>query len=316
MLYYRIPGEEIVRKSGETRASSIEDVKSGDFFLTSFDKKQVFVFSESSDKNFHFSNEEIYAVSEDEYKSDLARFIADFSPRDIQKAIFSRVKNIARPTEFDMIKAFDLLCDSYPEAFVYLISTENTGTWIGATPETLISGESGEYYTMSLAGTKKEENTPWTNKEIEEQAFVTDFILNNLKSSDIEKTKVSGPENLFTGVVYHLKTDIHFSATLEKVKELVKVLHPTPAVCGVPTKDALELIYGREKHDRKFYAGVIGRMDNDGCKLYVNLRCMQILSNVISIYVGGGITKDSNISSEFLETENKAQTLLKVLFNK
>lgn len=316
VLYYRIPGEKIIHKTGETIASSIEEIESGDFFITSFDKTETFVFKEKDGKAFHFSNEEVYSVSEEEYKNNLAHFISSFGSRDIQKAIYSRVKNIERPVGFDMVKAFETLCESYPQAFVYLISTEYTGTWLGATPETLISGEAGEYYTMSLAGTKKDALTSWTNKEIKEQAFVTDFILENLESSGIEDVKVNGPNDLFTGAVYHLKTDIGFATTIEKVKELVKVLHPTPAVCGVPTKEAMKLIKESESHDRKFYAGVIGRMDDDGCKLFVNLRCMQILKDVLCIYVGGGITKDSDINSEFLETENKAQTLLKVLFNK
>jgi len=311
-----MPGEKIIRKNGEAIASSIEEVKSGDFFITSFDKNQVFIFKEKGERDFHFSKVEVYSVSEDEYKNDLTHFMSSFGSRDIQKAIFSRVKNIEKPVGFDMIKAFDVLCEEYPEAFVYLISTEKTGTWLGATPETLVSGEAGEYYTMSLAGTKKDARASWTNKEMKEQAFVTDFILGNLESSGIENARVDGPNNLFTGVVYHLKTDIRFSTTLKKVKQLVKVLHPTPAVCGVPTQAAMKLINESEKHDRKFYAGVIGRMDDDGCKMYVNLRCMQVLEESLSIYVGGGITKDSDINSEFLETENKAQTLLKVLLNK
>ncbi|MFN9108978.1 MAG: chorismate-binding protein, partial [Bacteroidota bacterium] len=75
-----------------------------------------------------------------------------------------------------------------------------------------------------------------------------------------------------------------------------------------------------EGYDRGFYSGFLGELNFDfetkefASDLYVNLRCMQIEGNLAHIYVGGGITADSDAESEWLETVNKSQTMKKILF--
>jgi isochorismate synthase len=95
--------------------------------------------------------------------------------------------------------------------------------------------------------------------------------------------------------------------------EIAKDLHPTPAVSGTPRKDALDWIRSEEKHERQFYAGIIGSMDEHSMNLYVNLRCAQIIGSDIYLYVGGGFTADSIPEKEWEETENKSKTLLNLL---
>ena len=97
------------------------------------------------------------------------------------------------------------------------------------------------------------------------------------------------------------------------VWEIVKALHPTPAVCGYPTEKAREFILANESYDRQYYTGFCGLVEENKLDLYVNLRCMQLKEGKAHLYVGGGITKDSNPESEFAETQHKAQTMLAVL---
>jgi isochorismate synthase len=69
-----------------------------------------------------------------------------------------------------------------------------------------------------------------------------------------------------------------------------------------------------EKHDRGFYTGFLGPWNLSGeSKLYVNLRCAQLHKNKMSLYVGGGLTAESNPEDEWEETVRKSQTLLSVL---
>ena len=67
--------------------------------------------------------------------------------------------------------------------------------------------------------------------------------------------------------------------------------------------------------DRELYCGYLGLMDNDNTEIFVNLRCAKIYHNKLSLYVGGGITAESNPEDEFHETEIKAETLLSVIKN-
>src|SRR5690606_31528760 len=103
---------------------------------------------------------------------------------------------------------------------------------------------------------------------------------------------------------------------------IIKALHPTPAVCGMPKEIARDFLIQKEGYDRKYYAGYLGELNcnveqntNDESDLYVNLRCMEIEENNINIYVGCGVTKDSNPESEFIETVNKSSTMKQILNN-
>ena len=99
------------------------------------------------------------------------------------------------------------------------------------------------------------------------------------------------------------------------LKQLISVLHPTPAVCGFPKLEAKKFILENENYNREYYSGFLGELNiHDATDLYVNLRCMQIKNNQIHLYIGGGITKDSIPEKEWIETANKAMTMKKILF--
>ena len=79
---------------------------------------------------------------------------------------------------------------------------------------------------------------------------------------------------------------------------------------------SLEIIKDLEVHNRSFYSGFLGTIDNKNCDLKVNLRCARFSSKEVQIFVGGGITSQSNPNDEFKETEIKSQTLLSVIKKK
>jgi isochorismate synthase len=94
---------------------------------------------------------------------------------------------------------------------------------------------------------------------------------------------------------------------------LLKHLHPTPAVAGLPKKVAQQYLAALEGHERRLYTGIIGRATEGKEKLYVNVRCAEIIDQTLFAYVGGGFTPDSEPLLEWEETENKSQTLLRLL---
>lgn len=211
------------------------------------------------------------------------------------------------------------LFEMYPSTFRYLWFHPETGIWCGATPELLMSAENGSFKTMALAGTQphnKSENPNWSEKERIEHQYVVDDITKNL-SKALSFFKISKTESHRAGPLMHLKTDI--TGVLRKkmypYNSLLKALHPTPAVCGTPTKNAKLFINKNEGYHREFYTGFLGLITTyqEFSALYVNLRCMKIENNTAHLFVGGGITEDSNPKAEWEETENKLQTMLTVL---
>lgn len=214
-------------------------------------------------------------------------------------------------------EAFGRLIAAYPDAMVYYWSHPKTGDWIGATPETLLHVQQKTLHTMALAGTLPylPENQPkWTNKEIEEQSMVVDFIYERLQSIFPKSSiALSDTYTKRAGNIIHLCADFRVPVGDIKTLELVRLLHPTPAVAGLPMEDSVQFITQNESHERSFYAGFLGPIGKESAKLYVNLRCAAVSPNEFTLYVGGGITADSAPQAEWQESQRKAETLLRVL---
>ncbi len=234
-----------------------------------------------------------------------------------RKIVVSRKKEVQLKTiDFEVL--IDKLLNLYPQTFRYLWYHPSTGIWCGVSPELLVKTDGIEFSTMSLAGTKKYNGSmppKWTVKEKNEQQFVTDAIVTSLQKV-ASALRISKTVTHRAGSVTHLRTDI--TGILKKGKatlaSISASLHPTPAVCGTPQKNAQNFIKEHEGYDREFYTGYIGAID-DGApsELYVNLRCVKIMDDRGYLYVGGGITEDSNAEDEWEETKNKLQSMLQVL---
>jgi isochorismate synthase len=263
-----------------------------------------------------------YEVTKSEYLQQIYSIINTIRIKKIQKAVLSRIKLVAGNFENLLPAVFDKLCDLFPNAFVYIFRAGDH-CWMGATPEPFANLKNNEFQTSSVAGTK--ENTKkylwienWGYKEKQEQNYVSDFIGDVLKKNNWENIVQRGPYVDKAGNVLHLRTDFTSRANFinGNVGELLKNLHPTPAVCGSPAGEALEIILSSEKHDREYYGGFLGPVGLENTMLlFVNLRCMKITSSHLHLFSGGGITIDSNPVDEWYETEIKTGTLLSALKN-
>ena len=240
------------------------------------------------------------------------------------KLVLSRTKVVSLSDDFNVVRTFEKVCEEYPNVLAYLFSVPKIGTWMGATPEILVSiAQDNILHTVALGGTQvmtpENLNHPaWKRKELEEQAFISRYIANCFKKIGIKKFNQEGPRTILAGDLLHLKTN--FSVDLNALpspqvgSELLELLHPTPAVCGIPKEEAAVYITENEGYERQFYTGFLGPIGiNDESHIYVNLRCMQLYQSQAILYVGAGITKESDPDKEWLETEAKCQTLLKVI---
>jgi len=236
-----------------------------------------------------------------------------------KKVVLSR-KETLEFDKFEVINTLKKMLNSYKNAFVYLWVHPRVGLWMGATPERLLSVSDNKFETMALAGTqlfKKSTNVIWKEKEQQEQQFVTDYIVENIKNS-IDKITVSDAYTVKAGNLLHIRTDILGELkSSSSLGNLIDSLHPTPAVCGLPKEKAIKFILKNEGYDRAYYTGYLGELNIDNStSLFVNLRCMQLNNSTASIYIGGGITKDSISKNEWEETVSKAEVMKKVLENK
>lgn len=306
-LKYRFPNREVEDKKGVF--VSTETFSENCFVLSDFTQKKKFVFKEGGEQEVvEFEAPKVY--SKQEYFELAKRFKHKMIEKGCAKAIFSRVKKVDLPISGSQL--FERLCENYPNALTYHFFSPNLGEWIGATPEILIDSQGETFETVSLAGTKLvSDDSDWQQKEIDEQAFVSDFIRASLRGTGVSNLKETEVKEKVAGPVKHLLTEFSFVSDISK-DTILKALHPTPAVSGLPQSKAIQLIESTERHSRSFYTGFLGEY-GEKSSVYVNLRCAQIIENQLFLYLGGGFTKDSDIQAEYEETENKATTLLNVL---
>lgn len=314
-LIYKYPNETTIHQyRGEFYPLPTGEEPTG-FVVSDFLHQQVYLFRQDDGvpQSVHFSKNKPYVISKRDYQIETQALLNAFSISNIEKAVYSRVKS----APFDATKAeelFEKLCIQYPAAFCYLIASEHFGTWIGATPEVLVKSEGKHLETIALAGTHAASiKSTWTEKESKEHEYVVAAITQTLERNGCENIQKSATYEVNAGPVVHLKTDFSAEITSNSPWAIAMDLHPTPAVCGTPRMNALDLILSREMHQRDLYAGVIGWNDQSSTRLFVNLRCAQLIDQQAFLYVGGGFTKDSIPDMEWDETENKARTLLNVI---
>jgi len=251
--------------------------------------------------------------------------IAELEKGLMEKIVLSRTLAIPLSDEIDLVNVFDELCNTYPNALVSLVSIPEAGTWMGATPEVLVGIEDNTIFkTVALAGTKTAQKdvslktVAWTQKEIEEQALVERYIISCFKKIRLREYEEHGPKTVVAGNVLHLKSEFTVDMKATNFPQLgsvmLQLLHPTSAVCGMPLDTALKFLKEHEGYDRQFYAGYLGPVNfKNQTHLFVNLRCMQWQDDNAILYAGAGVTVDSNPEEEWIETEMKLNTLLKVI---
>lgn len=280
---------------------------------------------ESFDYTSTLESDGVQNRSKKEYLDLVQKTIDAVKSGNYQKIVPSRTKSIDIEPNFDPIKEFKKLCSAYPSAFVSLVYVPNDGIWLGATPELLISIDQNKTFkTVALAGTQsipsdfQLSKAAWTQKDIEEQALVSRYIINCFKKIRLREFEEYGPKTVKAANLIHLKTE--FEVDIDEVNfpqlgtVMLDLLHPTSAVCGMPMVESADFLEINEGYDREYYSGYLGPVNIENeTNVFVNLRCMKILKNTAVLFAGGGITEDSEPESEWMETEMKFQTLLNVI---
>jgi isochorismate synthase len=354
MVSYRLPGKESVQLLSQTTSDSfrIKDFSESGFIFAPFKNnenplfipenksiKTVLPFFDTTNVQLNYKerpSSDLNSKAKSDHINLVGLGVESIQKTELKKVVLSR-KECQKVTT-SAIEIFQNLLSLYSNAFVYIWSHPETGVWIGATPETLLRTERTKFSTMALAGTRKLQDfseNDWTNKEIEEQQIVTDSIVSKLSELGYteEVLKVSETYTSEAGSLLHLRTDItgNFKNKSAEIGTILRALHPTPAICGLPTKDAQRFITAHENYDREFYTGYLGPLNmtteikrssrtrnqenqayssvRKDSSIFVNLRCLKYKEGEVAIYVGGGITKDSDPTSEWEETVNKTRTM-------
>ena len=278
------------------------------------------------------SSKESSLSSRQRYHIDFSNFHSNLLNGEFQKIVLSRCVQEPRKEEQLPMTLFQKACELYPRMFISLVYTPQSGMWLMATPEILLEGGGSDWHTIALAGTMKLEgeslsfdspsvkgearlsDIAWTTKNIQEQRYVATYLMECLEhfSSQISE---EGPYTARAANLVHLRSDFNFVLEdTRRIGELIRALHPTPAVCGLPKQQTFDFIRKNESQSRRYYSGFSGPYNPEvDTHLFVSLRCMQILDDCYCLYAGGGLLRDSEEDQEWEETEAKLETMRSLL---
>ena len=258
-----------------------------------------------------------HCASREEFIHYVSKAVNEIRLGKCRKIVTARKEHLATGMSFQPASFFHTLKMHYPSACVYYFTSPENGTWMGASPEKLVSVHEGNLNTIAMAGTMASgEDRAWTEKEKEEQHITGEFIKNVLEENKKAKVEISESTEMSAGNVKHIVQSIRWNPGEEWMQKsfskLLARLNPTPAVCGFPASRANDFIVREEGIERRFYSGFIG-MQKEGIDLFVNIRCMEITKGDAWFYAGAGITKDSDPEMEWEETAAKLDTLKSLL---
>lgn len=296
------------------------DTKKFDKIYIPFDKCKSYssVYLDKVLKSYSKKKELDNALNQNKHTSLVEKSLIALKEGTLKKVVLSRIE-LMSISSVDLISVFNKLLSFYNNSYVYIWFHPKVGFWVGATPEKLLTIKDDLMETVALAGTTKSNSEGlviWSKKEIDEQQYVKSYILDSLVNivDNLSSTKTV---NIKSGDLYHLCTTINANLkSFNDYNSILNLIHPTPAVCGIPLDVSKEFININEDYDRSYYTGYLGVISpkNKSVKLYVNLRCAEVFNNSIKIYVGGGITKDSNPLDEFEETLAKSSVMKNVFY--
>ena len=269
--------------------------------------------ADTSLSSFHFPLSSKYT-----YVIDFANFHSQLELGTFRKIVLARCADEKMEEKVEPMDLFYRACMLYPRMFIALVYTAKSGCWLTATPEILLEGKADAWRTIALAGTMKlegdqlngeGESLRWSTKNIQEQRIVATYITECLEqfTGDFHE---EGPRTVRAANLVHLRCDFTFSLPdNQHLGDLLHTLHPTPAVCGLPKREAFQFIIKNEHTPRRYYSGFMGPLQMEDTHLYVSLRCMNIEGKICHLYAGGGLLKDSQEEQEWQETEAKLETM-------
>lgn len=281
-----------------------------------------------------------YQVTEfptaEEYGRMVEAALAKIEDGTLRKVVLGRCLDVVSDPPLAPAEIIDRLLVTRPGRYVFsvpLVPGEGAGpddgpVLLGASPELLVKREGSLITCTPLAGSVPRSADPEEDarrsralldsaKDLAEHAFVVDAIVHALKEVCVEVEHPASPEVLSTDTVWHLASPIR--ARLAAGEEglsalhLAQLLHPTPAVGGVPTAAANQVIADLEGDLRDYFAGCVGWVDGEGDgEFAVTIRAAVIDGNRLRLFAGAGIVAGSDPASEVRETGAKLATMSRV----
>lgn len=243
----------------------------------------------------------------------------------VDKVVLARRATLAHDRPVDPLAILQHLEPETPNCFHFAFRYDDGPTFLGASPERLFLRRGDRVISEAVAGTRSRADSRRadaalrdelleSDKDRREHAFVEDAIRSTL---DALCTSTRMPQHrtemrLSKGRHLHSRIEGRLREGVSTAR-LLTALHPTPAVGGVPTGAALDLIRECEDFDRGWYAGPVGWIGADDAEFAVAIRSGLVEDDRLSLYSGAGIVRGSEPEAEWDEIEQKIENFLSLV---
>jgi menaquinone-specific isochorismate synthase len=185
---------------------------------------------------------------------------------------------------------------------------------IGASPERLLAVRQGQLRSDALAGTARAgamaESLTHSLKDRHEHELVVEAITGVLAGAGLAPRRPRHPRLARHGQLVHLHTPITAALGEQQPLALAAALHPTPAVAGLPRRQAMAWLRNLEPFERGHYAAPIGWIDSEGdAELRVAIRSGRLRGDQLELTAGAGLVRGSQPERELEEVALKLGVL-------
>ncbi len=247
-----------------------------------------------------------------------------FRRGELQKVVLARRVTFGFPALLDPFALLHRLQAATPGCFHFLTEHAPHATFVGASPERLFRLREGRVESEAVAGTRPRsaqahhdaalrDELLASDKDRREHDYVRHFLYERLAPLT-HGLDLQDAEAMTLARGRHLRSRV--AGTLRPAigpLDVLRALHPTPAVGGTPTPAALAFIRAAEPFDRGRYAAPVGWLSQDAAEFAVGIRSGRVEGRTLSLYSGAGIVEGSEPESEWNEIEGKIADFVAVL---
>ena len=235
----------------------------------------------------------------------------------LRKVVLARTRRYVASGALDPVAVLARLSAREARGFRYLVEAGAGRAFLGVTPERLVSRSGRTARSEAVAGTRPRgvdgvadrllgESLLASAKDRREHEFVVERVREALASCASSLRLDPEPRLLRLAYVQHLATRVVAELRAgTSDADLVRLLHPTPAVAGAPVADAIAALREFEPFDRGLYAGPVGVASRDGAEIAVAIRSARIEGDTLTAFAGAGIVEGSDPAEEWRETGHK-----------
>ena len=251
------------------------------------------------------------------WRRNVERELAAFSEGRLGKVVLARRTEFGFERDLDAVLLAERLGELTPDCFHFYVEPEEGTAFVSASPERLFRREGRAIESEAVAGTR-----PRGASEADDAELRDELLQSEKDKAEHEHVRVGIRETLGP-----LCDELEIEEGVSEMKlasrrhlvsrvrgtlgegvtdaEVLRALHPTPAVGGYPRAEALEEIRALERFDRGWYAGPVGWIGADRAEFAVGIRSGLVRRNRLALFSGAGIVAGSVPESEWAEIEQK-----------